>query len=141
MMDVNQAILEAFTTTLDNSVTYNSTNVPVYCEFNPNGDDIYILLSSITTDDGSNKGCFISNCTILIDIVHKSGTSVTYDAVNDVADQVSDLIQPTPQTHSITYPPFDIVNVRRLSTQSLTLNSAGNNIMRRLLRYSLQVYE
>jgi hypothetical protein len=142
MKDVDQAILEAFTTALDGNVSYSSSNVPIYCEFNPNAEDIYIILSTVTGDDNRTKSSFGTNSTILIDIVHKSGTSVSYDVVNNVVGQVLDLIEPTTAT-SLTSPDPDLrfANVRRLSTNTLTLTSAGNNIMRKLLRYSLQVFE
>lgn len=134
MIDVNKKVREAIMTALS---AYD-----VYHEVNPNESETqYILLNTQTEEDASNKARFTTVGTILLDIVHIS-SGVTYDTVDTTASAVMNILQPTPQTTGLTSPAgLQILNVKKLSSNSLTLKAAGRNVMRRILRYQYTVVE
>jgi hypothetical protein len=134
MIDVNKAVREAIMTAL--------ADYDVYHEHNP--DELkteYILLTTQTETDNSNKARFVTKGTILIDIVHITD-GVTYDSVDVTAGEVMEIMQPTTTTNGLINPSgLTILNVKKLSSTPLTLIAAGRNVMRRILRYEYTVCE
>lgn len=141
MIDVNKVIREQIISALS-GVTYEGQAVPLYHEQNPNeNESLYIILSTQTEADNSNKCRFSKICTLLLDIVHRVD-GCTYDAVDTVANSVLSTLQPTPQSSGVaSTAQLDIALLKRISSTTLTLPAATGNLMRRLLRYQFTVTE
>lgn len=142
MIDVNKSVREAFMQALDGTVISDGVPVPAYHEENPNeSEDVYIILNQQTEEDSSNKGQFVTVGTILIDVVHRTD-GYTYDVVDEVANGIFTILQPTPQTHGLTAPPgVQLYGVRRLSSTPLTIGEDSTNYMRRVIRYEYRAVE
>lgn len=142
MIDINKPLREAFMAALDETITYDSTDIPAYHDQNPNEDEnIYIILNTQTEEDISNKAKFFTTGTLLVDVVHKTD-GITYDVVDTIAGEIMNILQPTPQTNGLTDPSgLQIINLRKLSSTPLTIPSPEGNVMRRLLRYEYKVAE
>lgn len=142
MIDINTPIRTAIRTALQGYVTYAATTVNVYSEQNFQDESLFILLTTQTEADDSDKTKHNTKATIVIDIVHEAVQGVTYDVVDNVAGQVMGLMQPSRTTTGLTNPTgLQILNLKRLSSNTLTIPNADKNIMRRLLRYEMTIIE
>ena len=102
----------------------------------------YIVLSTQTEEDISNKYAFECTGTLLIDIVTKSTNTITKDTADDIADAVLNALKPainTKLTDSLNE--FQIINLRRISANTLTSPSRTGYTVRKLLRFSSRVRE
>jgi len=140
MIDVGTAVLTAFHSKLNN-LSVGSDTIKSYSEYNPNESETkYFLLSAMTEDDNSNKAKNVTNVSILVDCVHKSGQAVTYDTVNLMAQaaitSLETLAVPVAYTATLKF-----LLVRRESANQLYTPSSTGNVMRKLLRYTLTVQE
>ncbi len=144
MVDVNKAVRYGFGEALI-GLTFEGSPVPVVDDavlFNQNT-TMYVLLSSQTAVEDSNFAKFDHVCTMQLDIVHKAVHGVTKDGVDDVAQQIFDIIQPTPTTNGLSVQPgLQFLNVEKLTDNyfSFTLNDLGT-VIRRIITYQVLVHE
>lgn len=144
MIEVSGKIRQAFYSALNGNVTVSATPIPVYSDFNPNeNEDKYILLSTQTEADIRNKKKFITDGTILIDIVHiQQAGALEKDTLDTMAGQIENIVDPTISSNGLSAPSgVQFLNIKKLSTNDITLPSANNTVVRRLIRYQLTVQE
>jgi hypothetical protein len=111
----------------------------VYHEINPNeSESTYIIISGQEDFDTSNKAKFVKRGTVLIDIVHKMD-GYSYDVVDELADDVIAIMQPTINTNGLTVTGYTVLNLKLAASNHLSLPSAGRNVMRRILRYEYSI--
>jgi hypothetical protein len=146
MKDPVNFIKNAYFNALDGVITYNGSTIPVYDEeADETGGDYYILISTITDADFPNKGKFMNDVEVLIDVVSQNNWRV--DLVKQIVDSITakilNVIIPSIGTTSlIEDADFQIVDVRKASTQHVPVIDTGTKkIVRRLTRFSQLIIE
>lgn len=100
-------------------ITHEAAAVPVFDEKKKAGSTVslYILLSTQQETDNSTSDAFITTSSIDIEIVHRSEFEVTKDDIDDIANQLLELVMPTPDTNALPVQNlFQILNLKRTST-------------------------
>lgn len=146
MKDPVKFIKDAYFNALDGVITYNGSTVPVYDEeADETGGDYYIIISTITDADFPNKGKFMNDVDVLIDVVSQNNWRV--DLVKQIVDSITakilNVIIPSVGTTSlIEDTDFQIVDVRKASTQHVPVIDTGTKkIVRRLTRFTQLIIE
>jgi hypothetical protein len=84
MQDINKPVRDSFYTLLNSNLSYDSTNVPVSDEIlklNENA-KLYVLLKNQIWVPDQTKTTFDGIASIVLDIVDKSGDTITHDRVD-----------------------------------------------------------
>jgi hypothetical protein len=146
MKDPVKFIKDAYFNALDGVITYNGSTIPVYDEeADETGGDYYIIISTITDADFPNKGKFMNDVEVLIDVVSQNNWRV--DLVKQIVDSITakimNVIIPSIGTTSlIENADFQIVDVRKASTQHVPIIDTGTKkIVRRLTRFTQLIIE
>lgn len=146
MKDPVKFIKDAYFNALDGMITYNGSTIPVYDEeADETGGDYYILISTITDADLPNKGKFMNDVDVLIDVVSQNNWRV--DLVKQIVDSITAkimavIIPSIGTTSLIEDTDFQIVDVRKASTQHVPVIDTGTKkIVRRLTRFTQLIIE
>jgi hypothetical protein len=88
MKDSIKFIKAAYYSALNNQISYNGSTIPVYDEeADETGGDYYIIISTITDADFPNKGKFMNDVEVLIDVVSQNNFRV--DLVKSIVDSIT----------------------------------------------------
>jgi hypothetical protein len=146
MKDPVKFIKDAYFNALDGVITYNGSTIPVYDEeADETGGDYYIIISTITDADFPNKGKFMNDVEVLIDVVSQNNWRV--DLVKQIVDSITakilnQIIPSVGATSLIENADFQIVDVRKASTQHVPIIDTGTKkIVRRLTRFTQLIIE
>jgi hypothetical protein len=146
MKDPVKFIKDAYFNALDGNITYNGSTIPVYDEeADETGGDYYIIISTITDADFPNKGKFMNDVEVLIDVVSQNNWRV--DLVKQIVDSITakilnEIIPSIGTTSLIEDADFQIVDVRKASTQHVPVIDTGTKkIVRRLTRFTQLIIE
>jgi hypothetical protein len=146
MKDPVKFIKEAYFNALDGVITYNGSTIPVYDEeADETGGDYYIIISTITDADFPNKGKFMNDVEVLIDVVSQNNFRV--DLVKTIVDSITakvlNVIIPSIGNTSLSgNVDFQIVDVRKAATQHIPIIDTGTKkIVRRLTRFTQLIIE
>lgn len=144
MIDPHKKVREAFYTVLNGNLSYDGENVPVVDDAVTLEDnvDMYVLLSSQTAVEVSNFTKYQHDCTITIDITHKTTYSVTKNGVDEVAQQIFDRISTGVTTNGL--PISDViqyVNLQKETDNYLEMELSSGAIIRRIVVFNLLVHE
>jgi len=146
MKDPVKFIKDAYFNALDGVITYNGSTIPIYDEeADETGGDYYIIISTITDADLPNKGKFMNDVEVLIDVVSQNNWRV--DLVKQIVDSITAkilavIIPSVGSTSLIENADFQIVNVRKASTQHVPIIDTGTKkIVRRLTRFTQLIIE
>lgn len=146
MKDPIKFIRNAYYTALDGNITYNGSTIPVYDEeADETGGDYYIIISTIVDADLPNKGKFMNEIEVLIDVVSQNNWRV--DLVKQIVDAITakilDTIIPSiGTTNLIENADFQITDVRKGSSQHVPILDIGTKkIVRRLTRFTQIIIE
>jgi hypothetical protein len=146
MKDPIKFIKSAYYTALDGAITYNGSTIPVYDEeADETGGDYYIVISTIVDADLPNKGKFMNEVEVLIDVVSQNNWRV--DLVKQIVDSITakvlNVIIPSISTTGLTdNSDFQIVDVRKGSSQHIPILDTGTKkIVRRLTRFTQIIIE
>lgn len=144
MKDTGYPLRKAFYELLDGNLLYNSIDVPVYDDVLMESADLYVILSSQTKSPSDNFCTFVSNCTITLDIVHKSQFTFTKDAVDSIHNQIGQLLSTGPGRNSLPFQSgFQFSTLQEDSFSYLpTLQSGVDGyITRKLITYRIRIVE
>lgn len=143
MIDIHKLVRLGFGTTLSGNLTYGGKAVPVVEDVLSTDEDVYVILSSQTAVESSTFSSFDHFSTFVIDIVHKSNYYATKSVVDNVAQQIFTLIQPTPTFNGLTAQAgVQFTDVRKVSDNYLNLSmSTTGPVVRRILTYSVFVHQ
>jgi hypothetical protein len=125
MKDPIKFIKSAYYTALDGAITYNGSTIPVYDEeADETGGDYYIVISTIVDADLPNKGKFMNEVEVLIDVVSQNNWRV--DLVKQIVDSITakvlNVIIPSISTTGLVgNSDFQIVDVRKGSSQHIPI--------------------
>jgi hypothetical protein len=146
MKDPIKFIKSAYYTALDGAITYNGSTIPVYDEeADETGGDYYIVISTIVDADLPNKGKFMNEVEVLIDVVSQNNWRV--DLVKQIVDSITakvlNVIIPSISTTGLAgNSDFQIVDVRKGSSQHIPILDTGTKkIVRRLTRFTQIIIE
>jgi hypothetical protein len=146
MKDPVNFIKNAYFNALDGVITYNGSTIPVYDEeADETGGDYYIIISTITDADFPNKGKFMNDVEVLIDVVSQNNWRV--DLVKQIVDSITakilnQIIPSIGTTSLIGNADFQIVDVRKVGTQHIPILDTGTKkIVRRLTRFTQLIIE
>jgi len=146
MKDPVKFIKDAYFNALDGAITYNGSTIPIYDEeADETGGDYYIIISTITDADLPNKGKFMNDVEVLIDVVSQNNWRV--DLVKQIVDSITAkilavIIPSVGSTSLIENADFQIVDVRKASTQHVPIIDTGTKkIVRRLTRFTQLIIE
>ena len=93
MKDSTTELYEAVYTMLNGNLIYNTVNYPVYTSVPKSADYNYVVLKDVTFLDDGTQDTYISDCTMLIDIVtggfKNRGTKVP---MNSISSQILQLL-------------------------------------------------
>lgn len=143
MIDIQYRVRSAFFSVIHNLITYNGSYVPVVDDISTLDDDanLYIILSSQTAVETSNFTHFVHDCTITIDIVHKTMYAVTKDVVDNIAQQILDRVYSGVTDNTLYDSQLQYVNLRKENDNYLTIELSSGAIVRRILVFNLLVHE
>lgn len=142
MKDPNLIVRTSFKYALEGQLTtYDDTPVPIADDLYNGDSNVYVIISSQTAVDNSTFSSFVHECTILLDIVHKQQYSVTRHEIDRVAQQIFNIVKPTPSTYGVSNALVTFVSVKVDSDNYLDFTLDGESLIRRLIRFSLIVHE
>lgn len=127
---------------IDGQITYNATPVPVYDEkiYTSESPDLYILLSTQQeTPAGDQNDCmFIRDSFIDIEIIRRTGSEVSKDAIDDVSDQLYQLLLPSQGGAGFTVSGFQVSDPRLVTanSQNVTL-SQTQSVLRKICKFAV----
>jgi hypothetical protein len=146
MKDPIKFIKSAYYTALDGAITYNGSTIPVYDEeADETGGDYYIVISTIVDADLPNKGKFMNEVEVLIDVISQNNWRV--DLVKQIVDAITAKVLNTiiPSINTTSLPgnaDFQIVDVRKSASQHVPILDTGTKkIVRRLTRFTQIIIE
>lgn len=138
MIDVAHHIRKAYVDLLDGNLLLNGNPVPVYDELAEDEDgEAYVVLSTQIDSDLGNKHSFISDHTMTVDIVTRFITSARKYPSEVIAEQILDLVLPTPSTTGLVSPSeVQITSVKLLGSESLGVDQFDTwKVVRKILRF------
>ena len=146
MKDPIKFIKSAYYTALNGQITYNGSTIPVYDEeADETGGDYYIIISTVVDADLPNKGKFMNDVEVLIDVVSQNNWRV--DLVKQIVDAITAkilnrVIPSIGTTNLIENADFQIVDVRKSASQHVPILDTGTKkIVRRLTRFTQIIIE
>ena len=143
MLDTMKPIRTAVYTALNGNITYDSTAVPVSDEKTGYGNtaNLFIVLTTQQETDESTSEAFITKSTIEIDIVHKTGSEVSKDAIDDVYQSMMQILIPSTSTIGLTVPgTFQFQNATRENSITMPMMlSETETVMVRRTRLSFTI--
>lgn len=148
MKDAHKPLRTAIWAALDGQLTIDFNGegslVPVYDEqVTDRGQNVYVLLTTQSGVDDSNRSHFNQTSTQEIQIVDKTELSVDKRRVDGIANQVFEILWPT--THSdglVQQSGFQIHSLRKQADNYLSLQiSLTQTFMRRIITFSARVHQ
>jgi len=142
MKDVHQQYRKSVYNTIAGVVTYNAVAVPVYTFVAETPDDLYIVINDASgVQSDINKEKFITDSTLMIDIIHLQTRAVSTTVVDDVYNQIVELLIPKPFTPGFIMPaPFKASNIEVL-TDSHIFDPGLDNVVRKVFRLKCQIQQ
>lgn len=104
-------------------------------------DNIYVLLSTETTNDLSNRTRFVKSVSLLLEIIHRAEYSIESRVLDDIEEQVIDQLTPTPLSTGIvpqTGFQFSVLRVENGNKLNMAI-SPTSTINRKLLTITCRV--
>lgn len=141
MKDALKSVRSAYLSLLSDGITYNGSIIPVYDqEADPTGNDFYIILSTATDVPIENRGRFINETTMLIDVITRVNYTLTKqtEIVDTITQKILSLVIPSIGTTGLdSDSDFQITNVRKESSEHLPISDSGTKkVVRRVTRFS-----
>lgn len=142
MKDTHYLLRKSFIETLTGEIVIDGEEIEVLDE-QAGSSNIYVVLSSQNATENSTFSHFGSNAFIMVEIVHKQDSSTTKKIVDDIAEQILQLVKPTPSTNGlVAQSGVQFLNVQVYGDRHVPFNlNDAETIVRRLLRFSLQIHE
>lgn len=124
---------------LNNAVSYNSENVPVYENEGIENKSVQIIIGEFNSAPQGTTRNFGSRARQVIQIVSEQATSAR-KTVDIIGEQIMSLISPTPQGDALDGDEFGVNIIGMPSLNHLTEDSsAGSKIVRLILSYDLLI--
>ncbi|MGN6436874.1 MAG: hypothetical protein ACTHMM_10090 [Agriterribacter sp.] len=143
MIDPGKYIRKAFFSALDGHVIYDGKVIPVFDTFSDEDEGKFqIMLTNQTGSNTSDKQHFTGDHTLVIDIVTKTKGSGNKEIADNIAEQITQIIQPTRTTTGLTIDtPFQLLNLRLQNSSYLEEGTKSHFIVRKLLTYAFRIVQ
>lgn len=139
MKDTHKPLRKAYYQLLKDVLVYDNTTIPVCDEKQKQGQDnsTCVILSTVSSNPTNTFNGFSREATIVLDIVCKTPSAVSKDIVDSIAEQILELVIPTPATNGLpAQNGFQILNVVLDNDRYLNFSvSDTQSVMRRLLTF------
>ncbi len=138
MKDTKKILRHAIFAALDGAVIYDGNAVPVVDEKLRNNAPatLYIILGTQQeTSIERNSSTWIKQSSIDIEVIERTGTEVSKDAVNDVGELITEILLPTINTIGIAVPTgfqFSEAYVESASTATVILDNTESIVVERI---------
>jgi len=137
MKDCSNSIRTQYLSILNDNISYNGVNVPVYGNDTfQTVPDNYVIIGDITENADNNNQQFISGAEVVIDIFSEQYMTRDNSIVDDIANQILTLLIPTSGIKDIGDTDFQIFATSRSSSRYLAVNDGQNYIARKILTIS-----
>jgi hypothetical protein len=145
MRDTQKVLRKAIYDALNGTVLYDSAVVPVFDEKRSitSTANLYILLSTQTETASDTSDAFMTISTIDIEVCHKTGSEVSKDTMDDVANEVLEILFPTAWSVGINNGSLmQIANLRRDRTVTRVIElSSTESVLRKIITLSATIVE
>lgn len=137
MLDTKKPLRIAVFNALDGLLSYNAVAVPVYDEKVRTGESprLYVILSTQQESDvEQNDSTWITQSSIDLEIIHRTGSEVSKNPIDEVYEDILEIILPTRQTVGLTIPAgFQFLNAKREQaiTQAFEIGATESVIITR----------
>lgn len=140
MRDFNKPLRKAIVTLLNNNLTYNSANVPVFDQKVKKGADntFYVVIANISSNNTSTIHQWGRNMLFVLDIVTKTADTVSTSIADGIAEQILQLMMPDLTSNGLSQTNFQYINCQLDSDRYLDMQLNPTTAMvRRLLTFSI----
>lgn len=131
MKDPDKILRHAIFNILNGSVSKG-----VYDEKRPSTStsNMYVLLSTQQQVENDTSDAFMTDCTIDIEVCQMTGSEVSKDEIDDLAEEVMEILFPTAWTDELSASGVQIQNLRRIRSITRALEiSPTESILRKIL--------
>lgn len=137
MKDASYALRVGYFTLLDSVLS-----VPVYdAKADDSASGNYVVISSQSSVSDSSKDSFQYEHSITVDVVTQfQGNAATSKTADDIANAISDAIQPTPSTSGLTVTGFVVLTTNR-DVKEIKGQFGTEYIIRKILTFSHLIKE
>lgn len=137
MKDASYALRVGYFTPLDSVLS-----VPVYdAKADDSASGNYVVISSQSSVSDSSKDSFQYEHSITVDVVTRfQGNAATSKTADDIANAISDAIQPTPSTSGLTVTGFVVLTTNR-DVKEIKGQFGTEYIIRKILTFSHLIKE
>lgn len=103
MRESGTAIRRGYFNAIDDSITVNGNDIPVYYGKIPSNitANFFILIQDISSKPRKNMSISITDSRIAIDIIKRVDADVSMEQVEDASDQILQIVKPTTRTTGI----------------------------------------
>jgi hypothetical protein len=134
MKDCSNNIRTQYLSILNDNISYNGVNVPVYGNDTfQTVPDNYVIIGDITENANNNNQQFVTDADVVIDIFSEQYMIRDNSIVDDIANQILTLLIPTSGIKDIGDADFQIFAKARTSSRYLAVNDGQNYIARKIL--------
>lgn len=134
MKDCSNNIRTQYLSILNDNISYNGVNVPVYGNDTfQTVPDNYVIIGDITENADNNNQQFVTDADVVIDIFSEQYMIRDNSIVDDIANQILTLLIPTSGIKDIGDADFQIFAKARTSSRYLAVNDGQNYIARKIL--------
>lgn len=145
MRDTQKILRSAIFQALNNTVVVNSATIPVFDEIRSVSStaNLFILLSTQQETQNDTDDTFMTLSSIDIEVVHKSGASVSKDVMDDVGNAILTILFPSAWNEGIVQPSLmEIKNLRRDRTITRVVElSPTETVLRKIITISATIIQ
>lgn len=145
MKDPSAILRQKIYSALSGQVFYEGAEIPVYDEKVPTNTDpgaYYIILSTQTLNNSSNKHKFVHEASLNIDVVTEFINDVQKLPADYITSSIMTILQPTPSTAGITSSTdFQLSVFRYEDTSLLSDQFDTSHVIRKIIRYTVIISE
>lgn len=143
MKDVNYPIRKKYFELLNGNLIYNNAAVSVYNKYLPSviSASSYVVINTISNTIIATKNSHITNTSVQLSIFTKDTTANDGKAVDSIADQIYQIIYPTPNSKISLEPDFQVVFMQPENDNSQTALQTNTAIyLNRFITFSHRIY-
>jgi hypothetical protein len=134
MKDCSNNIRTQYLSILNDNISYNGVNVPVYGNDTfQTVPDNYVIIGDITENADNNNQQFVTDADVIIDIFSEQYMTRDNSIVDDIANQILTLLIPTSGIKDIGDADFQIFAKARTGSRYLAVNDGQNYVARKIL--------
>lgn len=137
MRDTGKIFRQVIYQALNGNITYNSVQVPLFDEKRSvtSTANLFILFGTQREVANDTDDAFMTNVYLDLEIHYKTGSEISKDALDDVANSILTILFPTAWSFAIVQPSLmQIQNLRRESSITRTIElSPTESVVRKII--------